>query len=306
MALRHFLKISDLSPSEIIALIEAAKANKGEQSTALAGRCLGMIFAKPSTRTRASFTAGAYQLGAHVMFVSESEMQLGRGETIEDTARVLSGYLSGVIIRTYRQDDIERFAAAASIPVINGLTDERHPCQAISDLMTISEFCDDITKVKAVYLGDGNNVAVSLMQGCASVGTNVTVCTPDDLAPPDWAVQEALQLASASGAIVEITSDPEEAVRGADFLYTDVWFSMGQQKNPQKRERLEPYRIDEELLAKANPGCKVMHCLPAHRGEEISAGVMDGPQSIVFQQAENRLYAQKELLKLLLKNHGNA
>lgn len=287
-------------------LIESAKANKGEHSNALGGRCLGMIFAKPSTRTRASFTAGAYHLGGHIMFISESEMQLGRGETIEDTARVLSGYLSAVIIRTYRQDDVERFAAAASIPVVNGLTDERHPCQALSDLLTISEFFDDLTEAKVVYLGDGNNVAISLMNGCASVGANVTVCTPRDLAPPAWAVEEALQLASNSGAAVDITSDPEAAVRNADFLYTDVWFSMGQQKNPQKRERLEPYRIDAELLAKAKPGCKVMHCLPAHRGEEISAEVMDGPRSIVFEQAENRLHAQKELLKFLLVNDAHA
>lgn len=303
---RHFLKIADLSPVEIVSLIEAAKANKGERSQALAGRSIGMIFAKPSTRTRVSFTVGAYHLGGRIMFISESEMQLGRGETIEDTARVLSGYLDGVVIRTFRQEYVERFAAAAAIPVINGLTDERHPCQALSDLMTMSEYIDNLTGVKVVYLGDGNNVATSLMNGCASVGADVTVCTPDDLALPDWAVQEAGQLASASGARVEISSDPQAAVEGADFLYTDVWFSMGQQKNPQKRERLEPYRIDSALLSRAKPDCRVMHCLPAHRGEEISAEVMDGPQSIVFQQAENRLHAQKELLKMLMGTGGQA
>jgi ornithine carbamoyltransferase len=302
MSLRHFLKIADLSREEILTMIAAARTNRGERSNVLAHRCLGMIFAKPSTRTRASFTAGAYHLGSHIMFISESEMQLGRGETIEDTARVLSGYLNGVVIRTYRQEDVERFARAATIPVINGLTDERHPCQALSDLMTISEYFDDLTQVKVVYLGDGNNVAVSLMNGCALVGANVTICTPEDLTPPAWAVEEATRLAAATGSRVEVTSDPVQAVKGADFLYTDVWFSMGQQKNPDKQEELEPYRIDAELLAAAKPEARVMHCLPAHRGEEISAEVMDGPRSIVFQQAENRLHAQKELLKFLFGN----
>jgi ornithine carbamoyltransferase len=166
--------------------------------------------------------------------------------------------------------------------------------------MTISEHVPDITKVKVVYLGDGNNVAASLMSGCAAVGTDVTVCTPATLALPHWAITEAEELAAQSGSQVEVLTDPEVAVQGADFLYTDVWFSMGQQRNPEKRRQLEPYRIDADLLARANPDCKVMHCLPAHRDEEISAEVMDGPQSIVFQQAENRLHAQKELLKLLM------
>ncbi|MHB1391099.1 MAG: ornithine carbamoyltransferase [Thermoleophilia bacterium] len=299
---RHLLKVSDLTPGEIITLITAAKANRGERSQVLAGKSLGMIFAKPSTRTRVSFTVGAYQLGGHIMFISEREMQLGRGETIEDTARVLSRYLGGVVIRTYRQDDLEAFAGAATIPVINGLTDERHPCQALADLMTISEYCEDLTKVKVVYLGDGNNVAISLMHACASVGTNITVCTPADLAPPDWAMAEAAALAEVSGAKVELSTDPAASVAGADFLYTDVWFSMGQQKNPEKRQDLEPYRIDARLLAHANPDAKVMHCLPAHREEEISAEVMDGPRSVVYQQAENRMHAQKELMKLLMGN----
>lgn len=297
---RHFIKIQDLSPDEILSLIAAARKNKGERSDALKGKSLGLIFAKPSTRTRVSFTVGAYQLGAHIMFISAGEMQLGRGETIEDTARVLSSYLSGVVIRTYRQDDLERFAQVATIPVINGLTDERHPCQALSDLLTMSENCEDISKAKVVYLGDGNNVAVSLMTACASVGADVTICTPTILEPPKWAVEEARVLAAVSGSQVEIVTDPEVAVAGADFLYTDVWFSMGQQKNPEKRAQLEPYRIDADLLARARPGCKVLHCLPAHRDEEISREVMDGPQSLVFPQAENRLHIQKELLKLLM------
>ena len=300
--MRHFLKIMDLSPGEIIELINAAKANRGEHSDALSGKSLGMIFAKPSTRTRVSFTVGAYELGGHVMFISEREMQLGRGETVEDTARVLSRYLDGVIIRTYSQLDLERFAAAATIPVINGLTDERHPCQALADLMTISEFHDDLTKVKVVYLGDGNNVAISLANICAVVGAHVVVCTPPKLEPPEWAVAEARELAAASGGTAEFSHDPSVAVKDADFLYTDVWFSMGQQRNPDKQQQLEPYRIDSELLAQAGSDCRVMHCLPAHRGEEITAAVIDGPQSIVFQQAENRLHAQKELLKKLMGN----
>lgn len=304
--MRHFLKITDLSPEEVITLIETAKANRGERCDELAGKTLGMIFAKPSTRTRVSFTVGAYELGGHLMFISEREMQLGRGETIEDTAQVLSRYLDGVVIRTYSQLDLDRFAAAASIPVINGLTDERHPCQALADLMTISELHDDLTRVKVVYLGDGNNVANSLANVCAMVGANVVVCTPAELAPPAWAVAEATDLASEYGGSASYSSDPFEAVKDADFLYTDVWFSMGQQKVPDKRAQLEPYRIDQSLLSMAAPGCKVMHCLPAHRGEEVSAEVLDGPSSIVFRQAENRLHAQKELLKLLMGRDAQA
>jgi len=300
--MRHFLKTMDLSAAEITDLVASAKANKGERSNALAGKTLGMIFAKPSTRTRVSFTVGAYELGGHSMFISEREMQLGRGETIEDTARVLSRYLDGVVIRTYRQDDLERFAAAAEIPVINGLTDERHPCQALADLLTISEFYDDFTKVKVVYLGDGNNVSTSLTNICAVLGMHIVICTPHELMPPDWAMAEGLDLAADSGGRVEFSNDPATAVADADFLYTDVWFSMGQQRVPEKSKQLEPFRIDEDLLEQASPDCRVMHCLPAHRGEEISAEVIDGPQSVVLQQAENRLHAQKELLKMLMGN----
>ncbi|MHB8793260.1 MAG: ornithine carbamoyltransferase [Thermoleophilia bacterium] len=302
--MRHFLKVTDLSTAEILELVESAKANVGEHSDILSGKSLGMIFAKPSTRTRVSFTVGAYELGGHVMFISEREMQLGRGETLEDTAEVLSRYLDCLVIRTYSQDDLEKFAAAASIPVINGLTDERHPCQALADLMTISQFQDDLTKVKVVYLGDGNNVSTSLTNICAMVGASVAVCTPPELEPPEWAIAEAHELAAQGGGSVEFTYNPQEAVADADFLYTDVWFSMGQQRVPEKSRRLEHYRIDEELLAQAGPDCRVMHCLPAHRGEEISAGVIDGPQSVVFQQAENRLHAQKELLKKLMADEA--
>ncbi len=297
---RHYLKVADLTKDEVLALIESARASKGERSSSLSGKTLGLIFSKPSTRTRVSFTVAAYHLGGRAIFLSEREMQLGRGETIEDTARVLSGYLNGVVIRTFSQVDLEAFAAAASIPVINGLTDERHPSQALADLMTISEYAADLSKVKVVYLGDGNNVAVSLTNILVMVGAHIVVCTPPELELPSWAVSEAEALAAAGGGVIEILEDPAEAVRDADFLYTDVWFSMGQQKVPEKRKMLEPYQIDQRLLDLAKPGCRVMHCLPAHRGEEISAEVMDGPQSIVFQQAENRLHSQKELLKLLI------
>lgn len=301
MMLRHFLKVSDLAPEEIISTIDAAKANRGELSSALSGRNLGLIFSKPSTRTRVSFTVGMYHLGGHVMFLSESELQLGRGETIGDTARILSGYLDAVVIRTYSQEDLEEFASVSEIPVINGLTDERHPCQALSDIMTISEFHEDLHQVKVVYLGDGNNVATSLMHVCALVGAEVVICSPEELSMPGWAIVEAKEISASTGARVATMTDPAEAVAGADFLYTDVWFSMGQQRSPEKRELLEPYRIDSGLLSLAKEGCRVMHCLPAHRGEEIEAGIMDGPRSIVFRQAENRLHAQKELLKLLFE-----
>ncbi len=298
--MRHFLKVTDLSASEILELVDAAKANKGEHSQALGGKSLGMIFAKPSTRTRVSFTVGVYELGGHLMFISEREMQLGRGETFEDTARVLSRYLDGVVIRTYSQADLERYAAASSIPVINGLTDERHPCQALADLMTISEFHDAFKGLKVAYFGDGNNVSNSLGNICAMMGMHVAVCTPPELEPPQWAMSEAKELAAEWGGEVEFLHDPAGAARHADFLYTDVWFSMGQQRNPEKQKQLEPYRIDSKLLSQANPECRVMHCLPAHRGEEISADVIDGPKSIIYQQAENRLHAQKELLKKLM------
>ncbi len=298
----HFLKVTDMEPQEILSLIAAARTNKGEESDLLAGKNLGMIFSKPSTRTRVSFTVATYDLGGHVTFISESELQLGRGESIEDTAKVLSRYLDAVVIRTFRQGDIERFAAVADIPVINGLTDERHPCQALADMMTISEYFDDLTRVKVVYLGDGNNVAASLMIIGAALGCQVVMCTPPELAPDDWAVVEAEVLAAESGARVEIATDPAAAARDADILYTDVWFSMGQESTPSKRSQLEPYRISTNLLALAGPECRVMHCLPAHRGEEIEAEVMDGPRSIIFQQAENRLHAQKELLKRLMGN----
>ncbi len=300
--MRHFLKVMDLSPQEVADLIAAAKANKGEHSDVLSGQSLGMIFAKPSTRTRVSFTVGVYELGGHLMFISEREMQLGRGETVEDTARVLSRYLDGVVIRTYSQADLDRYAAASTIPVINGLTDERHPCQALADLMTISELRDDLTNVKVVYLGDGNNVANSLANICAMMGMHIVVCTPPELEQPQWAMDEARELAEKNGGTTEFMTDPAVATRSADFLYTDVWFSMGQQRVPDKQKQLEPYRIDDELLANANPECKVMHCLPAHRGEEIAADVLDGPKSIVLQQAENRLHAQKELLKKLMSD----
>jgi ornithine carbamoyltransferase len=299
---KDFLKVTDLEPDEIRSLITAARSNRGEHSQLLAGKNLGMIFSKPSTRTRVSFTVAAYDLGGHVTFISESELQLGRGETVEDTAKVLSAYLDGVVIRTFRQSDIERFASVATIPVINGLTDERHPCQALADMMTISEYHDDLSDVKVVYLGDGNNVAASLTAAGAALGCHMVVCTPPQLALEGWALEEARTLAAASGARVETSTDPVAAVEGADFLYTDVWFSMGQESTPQKRAQLEPYRISTELLERAGRDCRVMHCLPAHRGEEIEAEVMDGPRSVIFPQAENRLHAQKELLKMLMGN----
>ncbi|MEK7817665.1 MAG: ornithine carbamoyltransferase, partial [Actinomycetota bacterium] len=214
MMLRHFLKVSDLAPEEIISTIDAAKANRGELTSALAGRNLGLIFSKPSTRTRVSFTVGMYHLGGDLMFLSESELQLGRGETIGDTARILSGYLDAVVIRTYSQEDLEDYAAVSEIPVINGLTDERHPCQALSDIMTISEFHDDLRRVKVVYLGDGNNVATSLMHVCALVGAEVIICSPEELSLPGWAIVEAKEISASTGARVATMTDPAEAVAG--------------------------------------------------------------------------------------------
>jgi ornithine carbamoyltransferase len=297
---RDFTRVADFSPAElelVLELAERMKAAPREQQLVLPGRSLGMIFQKPSTRTRVSFEVGIAQLGGYGLYLRADDLQLGRGETIRDTATVLSRYLDGILIRTFAQSDVEELAEHAEIPVINGLTDETHPCQALADVLTIWQRLGRLEGVRVVYLGDGNNVCSSLMVAAARLGSSFVAATPPGYEPDE----RALATARAS-AEVEILNDPEAAVRGADVLYTDVWTSMGQEDERERRLRdLAGFGITQELLAQAADGAIVLHCLPAHYGEEITEAVLYGPQSAVWDQAENRLHAQKALMALLIR-----
>jgi len=260
-----------------------------------------MIFQKPSTRTRVSFEVGIVELGGYGLYLSAGDLQLGRGETIKDTAHVLERYLDAVMIRTFAQDDVEQLAEHAEIPVINGLTDYAHPCQALGDLMTIRERLGRLSGARLAYLGDGNNVCVSLMVGAARFGMRFVAATPEGYEPDANAVMAARRAAVQMGGTVELTRDAGEAAREADVLYTDVWTSMGQEEeSEQRRKDLAGFHIDDELLSHASPDAIVLHCLPAHYGEEITEEVLYGPQSAVWDQAENRLHAQKALLALIV------
>jgi ornithine carbamoyltransferase len=300
---RSLTRIADWNRDELLQVLDLADELKqlqqsGEVHHLLPGRTLGMIFQKPSTRTRVSFEVGIYQLGGLGLYLSASDLQLGRGETIKDTAVVLSRYLDGIMIRTYAQADVEELAAHASIPVINGLTDESHPCQALADVMTIRERFGRFEGLKVAYLGDGNNVCASLMVACAKLGMDFVAATPSGYEPAD----EAVRIAREAGGSVELTDDPQAAAAGADVLYTDVWTSMGQDAEREQRLRdLHGYGIDAELVASANEDAIVLHCLPAHYGEEITEDVLYGPQSAVWDQAENRLHAQKALMALVIR-----
>ncbi|MFK2826140.1 ornithine carbamoyltransferase [Bacillus sp. B190/17] len=302
---KDLLKLVDYTPETIEALIHLAddmKKNREKYFDALKGQLLGMIFEKHSTRTRVSFEAAMIQLGGHAMFLSSNDMQIGRGETIEDTGKVLSGYLDGIMIRTHSHSRIEALAEAANIPVINGLTDLYHPCQALADLLTIYEIKGEFKGTKLVYVGDGNNVAHSLMIGAVMMGMDFTLSTPAGYEAATQIVEIAKEISSQTGAKLEFVENPQEAVQGADFIYTDVWTSMGQEEEAEARLKdFAPYQVNEQLLSFANPDCKFMHCLPAHRDEEVSAGVMDGDASVVFQQAENRMHAQKAVLYSAMK-----
>jgi ornithine carbamoyltransferase len=261
-----------------------------------------MIFQKPSTRTRVSFEVGIWQLGGIGLYLSASDLQLGRGETIRDTAVVLSRYLDAIMIRTFAQSDVEELAEAADVPVINGLTDSAHPCQALADLMTVRERLGRLEGVRLAYLGDGNNVCASLMVAAAKLGLDFVAATPEGYDPPAEAMERAREAATAAGGSVELVRDPHEAASGADALYTDVWTSMGQEEERERRLRdLAGYGIDEALLAAADPHAIVLHCLPAHYGEEIPENVLYGPHSAVWDEAENRLHAQKALMALIVR-----
>jgi ornithine carbamoyltransferase len=301
MTVRHFRRVSDLTTQEVdTVFMRAAEMKRSPLSDILAGKTVALVFSKPSTRTRVSFSVGVYQMGGMPLFLGESELQMRKSESIEDTARVLSRYVDAIVIRTFAQSDVDDLAANATVPVINALTDQRHPCQGLTDLFTFEERFPDARGRQITYLGDGNNVAESLAAAGAMRGVNVCLAVPEgyDLTPELW--DELQALATAQGVRIWVERDPFVAVKGASALYTDVWISMGQAKAEDKIGALTPYRIDAALVAAASPEAIVMHCLPAHRGDEITSEVMDGRRSVVFDQAENRLHVQKALMLLLL------
>jgi ornithine carbamoyltransferase len=300
---RHFIRVADWSRDELLSALDLAdelkdKQKRREEHHLLPGRTLGMIFQKPSTRTRVSFEVGIAQLGGHGLYLAASDLQLGRGETLRDTATVLSRYLDGLMIRTYADADVEELARHSAIPVINGLTDGAHPCQALADVMTIRERLGRLEGVRLAYLGDGNNVCASLMVAAAKLGMEFVAATPEGYEPHP----KAVGLARDAGGEPELTHDPREAARGADVLYTDVWTSMGQDDERGQRLRdLAGFGIDDELVGLAGENAIVLHCLPAHYGEEITEDVLYGPRSAVWDQAENRLHAQKALMALVIR-----
>jgi len=303
---RSFLRVNDWSPEELVAVLDLAdrlkaRLKSGVADRVLEGRTLGMIFTKPSTRTRVSFETGIWQLGGTGLYLSANDLQLGRGETIKDTAVVLSRYLDGIMIRTFDQSDVDQLAEHGDVPVINGLTDRFHPCQALADVMTIRERFGKLEGIRVAYLGDGNNVCHSLMVACAKLGAEFVAATPEGYEPEEEVVGWARAAAEDSGGEVGLTHDRDEAIRGANVLYTDVWTSMGQDEERERRLRdLEPYRIDDRVLRLASGNAIVMHCLPAHYGEEVTEAVLHGSQSAAWDQAENRLHAQKALMALVI------
>ena len=300
---RNYLSVDDLAPEELIAILELTervKADPAAYAERMRGRSVALVFEKPSTRTRVSFEVGVAELGAHPLVISSSDLQLGRGETIEDTGRVFSRYVDAIVLRTFEQERLELLASAATIPVINSLSDFEHPCQALADLFTVRERLGGLEGRTLSYLGDGNNVAHSLLLAGAKAGMRVRVAAPPGFEPIPQVVNRAAEIASETGGAVEVLHDPMDAARDADVLYTDVWASMGQEAETDERELVfRSYQIDEKLVGTAAPGVVVLHCLPAHRGMEITDEVVDGPQSAVWDQAENRLHTQKALLLFL-------
>jgi ornithine carbamoyltransferase len=305
---KDLLAIQDLSFGEFALIMEKTKKLKKLQKDGIAhklmeGKTLAMIFHKASTRTRVSFEVGFSHLGGHALYLDKESTQMGRGEPIKDTARVLSRYVDGIMIRTFSQSIIDELAEYASVPVINGLSDYAHPCQALADIFTVSEKFENLKERKFVFIGDGNNMANSLMFACAKSGMDITLCCPEGYRPDDKTIAAAKLVAKEIGSEVEVEADPSKAVLGADVLYTDVWASMGQESESQKRMKdLHNYKIDEKLLSLANKDCIVMHCLPAHRGEEIEDSVMEGSHSAIFDEAENRLHVQKAVMALLMSD----
>ncbi|WP_314622072.1 ornithine carbamoyltransferase [uncultured Selenomonas sp.] len=304
---KDLLSIHDLSCEEVETILDLAGELKAMQKAGiehriLAGKTLGMIFEKSSTRTRVSFETGMFQLGGQALFLSNRDLQIGRGEPIKDTARVLSRYLDGVMIRTFEHEKVEEFARYADIPVINALTDLLHPCQALTDLLTIREHKGkNLEGLKMAYVGDGNNMTHSLMYAAAKTGMNFVAATPDGYAPEEEVVQRAQEDAKETGASIALVADPFIAAKDADILVTDTWASMGQEAEHEERKKIfAPYQINRELLAAADKRAIVMHCLPAYRGEEITEDVMEAFADVIFDEAENRLHTQKAILALLM------
>lgn len=302
--MKHLLKMLDLSTDEIISILNLADQLKYEQKNGiehkrLAGKTLGMIFQKSSTRTRVSFETGMYQLGGQPLFLSSRDLQIGRGEPIQDTARVLSRYLDGIMIRTFEQAEVEALVEYGSIPIINGLTDFCHPCQVLADLMTIREYKNKLDGLNFCYIGDGNNMANSLTVGCLKVGMNVSLACPDGYHPD----KQVLDFTNQYPGKFRIVSSPVEAAKNADVLYTDVWASMGQEDEAAiRRKAFAGYQINDEVMAVTNPECMVLHCLPAHREEEITGKVFEEHANEIFDEAENRLHAQKAVMVMLMED----
>lgn len=303
---RDFISINDFTPEEINQLLDTADWFKLQQKAGivdqpLKGKTLAMIFQKASTRTRVSFEVGIWQLGGYALYLSSNDLQLKRGETIADSARVMSRYVDGIMIRTFSNDDVVDLAKYAEVPVINGLTDLLHPCQVMADLMTIREKKGTLPGLRIVYIGDGNNMTHSLMHGAAKCGMEMVVATPKGAEPDPVIVEEARSVAQVTGARIELFHDPKEAALGADVIYTDVWASMGQEAQADEKHRLlKPYQINAELMSLARPNALFMHCLPAHRGDEVTDEVIDGKWSVVWDQAENRLHAQKAIMACVM------
>lgn len=301
---RDLLSVDDLSPSELGSVLDLsakAKAQPGDYAERLAGRAVAMIFEKPSTRTRVSFEMAVASAGGHPVPLSSTELQLGRGETIEDTGRVLSRYVDAIVLRTFEQERLEVLAGAASVPVVNALSDFEHPCQCLADLLTVHEAKGDLAGRTIAYLGDGNNVTHSLMLGGAKAGMHVRAGTPPGFEPIPQVVQRASEIAAETGGSITVTHDPVAASRDADVLYTDGWASMGREEEAEERALVFPaYALDRQKVEVAKPDVTVMHCLPAHRGQEITGEVIDGPLSVVWDQAENRMHTEKALLLWLL------
>ena len=305
---KDFISIHDYTAdevAEVFALAADIKKHPESYRTALAGKTLGMIFEKSSTRTRVSFEVGMFQLGGHALFLSSRDIQLGRGETIEDTAKVLSRYLDGIMARTFAHATVTDLAEHATIPVINGLTDLLHPCQGMTDYFTAWEKLGDLRGKKIAYIGDGNNMAHSLMYGATKVGMDISIATPQGYEPNADVVSTALMDAALAGTVIELTNSFEEAAKDADVIETDVWASMGQEDEAADRlSAFDGWTVDSNVMALAKNNAIFMHCLPAHRGEEVSAEVADSAQSVIIDEAENRLHVQKALMVLLMGRRG--
>ncbi len=302
---RSFVDLADFNRDELRAMLDKAhelkrKQKNGEPHEILKGKSLAMIFMKSSTRTRVSFEVGMTQLGGHALYLQPSGTQLGRGETIADTAMVLSRYCDVIMARVFGHNEVTELAEHATVPVINGLSDYNHPCQIMADMMTIEEHKGKLEGLKIAYVGDSNNVSNSIMQGCTIMGMDVTIGSPKGYTPSEEIIKKADALSRTHNTTVEVVNDPAAAVKGVDVIYTDTFFSMGQEKSKEKEDALMPFQVNRSLVGNANKDVIVMHCLPAHRDEEIESVVMDGKHSVVFDQAENRLHAQKGIMALIV------